>query len=163
MPNGIWRHFLKWQDCKKSSAKWADLTENYFQTRSWLTSEQRIFCSLIPVRLSPWKWKLPHKLPSVRCVQCKVYLVWCKVFNSLRHNLYVIGQMSLLKMAKYWKHNLAIWSHCLCTPIETMIIVTSSRQPLFVKWLKIPRILRALRFSSVRVVRPRFKVVRPGS
>ena len=93
----------------------------------------------------------------------KVYLVWCKVFNSLRHNLYVIGQMSLLKMAKYWKHNLAIWSHCLCTPIETMIIVTSSRQPLFVKWLKIPRILRALRFSSVRVVRPRFKVVRPGS
>ena len=41
----------------------------------------------------------------------KVYLVLGKVFNSLWHNLYAIGHIFLLKMAKYWKHNLVIWSH----------------------------------------------------
>ena len=35
----------------------------------------------------------------------KVYLVLGKVFNSLWCNLYAFGQISLLKMAKYWKHN----------------------------------------------------------
>ena len=42
----------------------------------------------------------------------KVCLVLGKVFNSLWHNLYAFGQISLLKMHKYLKHNLVIWSHC---------------------------------------------------
>ena len=42
----------------------------------------------------------------------EVYLGLGKVFNSSCHNLYAFGQISLLYMAKYWKHNLVIWSHC---------------------------------------------------
>ena len=41
----------------------------------------------------------------------KVYLVLGKVFCSLWPNLYAFGQISLLKMAKYLKRNLVIWSH----------------------------------------------------
>ena len=36
----------------------------------------------------------------------KVYLVLGKIFSSLWYNLYAFGKFVLLKMAKYWKHNL---------------------------------------------------------
>ena len=52
----------------------------------------------------------------------KVYLVLDKVFNSLWHNLYAFEQISLLKMAKYWKHNLVIWSHWSCRQPSFMTI-----------------------------------------
>ena len=43
----------------------------------------------------------------------KVYLVlgnFSALFGTISM---LLGKFSLLKMAKYWKHNLVVWSHCL--------------------------------------------------
>ena len=48
-------------------------------------------------------WQIFNNLGNI----FKFYLVLGTVFNSVLYNLYAFGQISLLKMAKYWKK---IWS-----------------------------------------------------
>ena len=53
----------------------------------------------------------------------KVSLVWGKVFNSFLYNLYAFGRIfNAENMAKYWKHNLVIWSRWLEQSIRKTVI-----------------------------------------
>ena len=41
-----------------------------------------------------------------------LFRIFGKISNLLWQNVFAEGQFLLLKMAKYWANNLAIWSHC---------------------------------------------------
>ena len=42
----------------------------------------------------------------------RVYFVWGKIVNLIGEISMMLEKISLLLMAQYWKHNLAIWSYC---------------------------------------------------
>ena len=55
-----------------------------------------------------------------------VYLVFGKILNLLRH---IFKLFTFLQMAKYWKQNLAIWSHWERNGIDSSVLLSQLRFP----------------------------------
>ena len=64
----------------------------------------------------------------------KVYLVLGKVFSSLWHNLYAIGQIFIAENGQILKTQFVIWSHCLASTTRIPDLVWRFMTIVVVKW-----------------------------